>query len=137
MERQASDPGVTQDLTVLYNKNAKSKLSTEPQLFVQIPKFLPTAQDTSKAPNSGMQITYNAVNTAGPQYQSFLIGGYLLYIGTVPVMVGNTTITLVPTPTEILTVQQMLGSTVPVTVTQPDKFTITGIGNNWMVIARA
>lgn len=138
LENQSADPGVTQDLTILYNKNATSAVSTEPQLFAQIPKFLPTPQDTDPGPNIGMQLTYNNVDTAGPQYHSFLIGGYLIYIGEILPVVGNVTVTLVPTPSEILTVQQMLGSTVPVTVTQPNKFTIQGIGgNHWVVIAKA
>lgn len=138
-EKQTADPGVTQDLTVLYNKNATSAASTEPQLFAQIPQFLPTAQDTNPGPNAGMQLTYNKVNIAGPQYQSFLIGGYLLYMGTVGAgVLGDVIVTLVPKPSEILMVQQGTGSTLPVLVTQPDKFTINGqFITNFMVIARA
>jgi len=97
---QTDDPGVTQDLTVLYCKNAPSQAGTQPQLFVQIPKFLPTDNDSTNAPNEPMQLTYNSVNIAGPVYQSFLPGGYLIYFGsttniTVP-------ITLSPAPTKIL-----------------------------------
>jgi hypothetical protein len=111
-ENQSADPGVTNDYTVLYSKNAAAKTGgPQPQLFVQIPQFLPNAQDTRNAPNIGMQLTYNTVNTAGPQYQSFLVGGYILYFG---VDSGTTsgsgstsnpiqdTITLVPAPTKIL-----------------------------------
>ncbi len=137
MEKQTSDPGVTQDLTVLYGKNATSASSTEPQLFVQIPKFLPTPQDTFKGTTIGMQITHNVVNIIGPQYQSFMIGGYLLYMGITPVAIGPHTVTLSPTPTEILNVQVTQGITFPVTVIQPNKFTIQGSSINWMVIAKA
>ena len=105
MENQPSDPGVSLSLSVLYNKNAVSASSPspgQPQLFVQIPTFLPTSLDTTKASNSGMQLTYNSVGTAGPnQYYSFLPGGYILYFGittgTLPI-----TITLSPTPTKII-----------------------------------
>jgi hypothetical protein len=78
-----SDPGVSEDLNVLYCKNADSQLGMQPQLFLQIPKFLPNQFDFTSNPNSGMQITYNQVNTSGPVYQSFLVGGYLIFFGTV------------------------------------------------------
>ena len=48
-----------------------------------------------------MQLTYNTVNTSGPnQYQSFLPGGYILYLGTTNTV--GSKITLVPQPTKIL-----------------------------------
>jgi hypothetical protein len=97
---QSADPGVTQDLAVLYCKNATSKSGTQPQLFVQIPKFLPNQNDTTQAENTGMQLTYNSVNTAGPVYQSFLPGGYLLYFGSTSNIAVN--ITLSPAPTQIV-----------------------------------
>lgn len=99
--KQLVDPGVTEDLDVLYSKNATSNVSTQPQIFLQIPEFLPTKLDTSKPGNPPMQLTYNTVNIVGPnQFQSFLPGGYLFYFGsttdiTVP-------ITLSPIPTSIL-----------------------------------
>ena len=100
LENQLNDPGVTQDLDALYNKNAISLASTQPQLFIQIPKFLPTKNDPTNAPNVGMQLTYNVVNTAGPQYQSFMAGGLLVYWGsTTNVAVP---IVLSPSPTKIL-----------------------------------
>lgn len=100
MENQSSDPGVMQDLTVLFNKNAPSASGTQPQLFVQIPKFLPTSADPTDAKNISMQLTYNSVNTIGPQYQSFLPGGYLLYFGSTNTI--GSAIVLSPIPTEIL-----------------------------------
>jgi len=136
-ENQTADPGVTLDQTILYNKDASSAASTEPQLFAQIPQFLPTDVDTNTAPNIGMQLTYQQVNTAGPQYQSFLVGGYLIYFGTQAFLAGNTTVTLSPTPTEILNVQISFAQPV---VTQPDKFTISLIlplTLSYMVIAKA
>ena len=102
-QNQTLDLGVTEDLTVLYAKNATSNIATEPQLFVQIPKFLPTEIDTTEATNAPMQLTYNAVNVAGPIYQSFLPGGYIIYFGMIT---ANSlipyTITLSPVPTKIL-----------------------------------
>lgn len=103
MQRQAttfSPTGVT-DGAVLFARNATSKAGTQPQLFVKIPKFLPGQK------NDSMQLTYNQVNIAGPQYQSFLMGAYLIYMGSES---GNTAsntiisiqITLSPAPTKIL-----------------------------------
>jgi len=100
MELLANDPGVDTDLVSVYSKNATSAVSTEPQVFVQIPKFLPTINDTTNAANIGMQLTYNKVNVVGPQYQSFIAGGYLVYIGSTTDI--TLTITLSPIPTKIL-----------------------------------
>lgn len=100
LEKQTADPGVTQLLDALYCKDATSNAGTQPQLFVQIPKFLPTILDTRNAPNNPMQLTYNAVNTAGPIYQSFLAGGYLVFFGTTNNIALN--ITLSPAPTTLL-----------------------------------
>ena len=103
-----SDPGVTKGLTALYVKEAtQATAGPQPQLFVQIPKFLPTILDTTNAPNKGMQLTYNTVNVAGPIYQSFLVGGYLVYLGeltgmTVPNATLALTVTLTPAPTKLL-----------------------------------
>lgn len=99
LEAQANDPGVTQDLVALYCKNATSKIDTQPQLFAQIKQFLPTSIDTTTAQNTPMQLTYNTVNTSGPQYQSFVAGGLLVFFGSttnVPI-----TITLSPSPSVI------------------------------------
>jgi len=108
LEKQAADPGVTEDLAVLYCKDITSRAGVQPQIFVQIPKFLPTGQDTNDVENTGMQLTYNEVNTAGPVYQSFLPGRLLFYFG---VVTGNTTpnvliadtVSLSPPPSLLLT----------------------------------
>ncbi len=103
MQKQSADPGVTEDLTVLYAKDATSNLSTEPQIFVQIPKFLPTNKDPTNATNAPMQLTYNSVGVAGPVYYSFLPGGYLVYFGMqTAVAVSPTTITIAPIPKSLL-----------------------------------
>lgn len=102
LELQSADPGVSQDLAVLYAKNATSNLGTQPQLFVQIPKFLPNQNDPNLVENVGMQLTYNTVNTAGPLFQSFLAGGYLIYFSSTSNIAVN--ITLSPAPTQILMV---------------------------------
>lgn len=162
--RQTADPGVTEDLAVLYAKNATSRAGTQPQLFVQIPKFLPTPQDTTNAQNTGMQLTYNTVNTAGPIYQSFLPGGYLLYQGSVS---GNTapnvliaqTVILSPAPTSILiaiatpNTMTSVGTPTPFNVSTTintltnDRFVINSTGNGsggsipysfvWVAIGKA
>jgi len=102
MELQTTDPGVTDTYDVVYCKNATTHAGTQPQLFVQVPKFLPTINDPRNKENVPMQLTYNQVNTAGPVYQSFLAGGYLLYFGTTSNIATN--ITLSPAPTKILSV---------------------------------
>jgi hypothetical protein len=99
-ELQTTAPGVTLDLDVLFSMTASSKLGSQPQLFLQIPKFLPTLLDTNNPGNPAMQLTYNSVNTAGPVYQSFLAGGYLLFFGSTSNIATN--ITLSPAPTAIL-----------------------------------
>lgn len=99
-ELQTVDPGVTEDLVALYSKNVTTKVDTQPELFFQIKKFLPTEFDTYPAENTPMQLTYNTVNTAGPVYQSFLPGGYVIYFGSTNDITTN--ITLSPAPTTIL-----------------------------------
>ncbi len=119
-----------------------------PQLFVKVPRFLPTTLDTTPQPQtSEMQLTYNVVNLAGPIFQSFLPGGYILYMATTTTTGSNITVT--PTPTKIVMVQAVCQATrvskIPfqcnVTVTQPDKFLITSdapaLSNfRYMVIAQ-
>ncbi len=96
------NPSVTENLDVLYSKLAISKVAPagEPQLFVKIPKFLPTDLDRTPASNKEMQLTYSTVNTAGPQYQSFFPGGYVMYTGSTTNY--NVNIVLSPEPTAIL-----------------------------------
>ena len=111
MQKQTVDPGVTEDLTALYCKDASSRAGTQPQLFLQIPKFLPTALDPTAAENDPMQLTYNAVGLTAPIYYSFLPGGYLVYFGSAVVIgappAATVTITLSPLPTSILCAQAM------------------------------
>lgn len=78
MQKQDDDLPVLKNSVVMYPKNVTSKVNTQPQLFFRIPKFLP-----NEVPNTPMQLTYNTVNTAGPVYQSFIPGGYLLFMGMV------------------------------------------------------
>jgi hypothetical protein len=154
MEKQTVDPGVTQDLTVLYCKDTTTSIDTQPQIYAQIPKFLPTSLDTNNVPNDPMQLTYNYVNTAGPtQYQSFLPGGYVLYFGSV--VGAGVTITLSPKPSKILMAQAIPQGTynpagqvnVPydtgIVITQSDKLKVdsgsapAGATFLWLAIAKA
>lgn len=100
LQRQTTDPTVEGNETILYCKNATSNAGTQPQLFLRIPTFLPTQFDARVSTNTPMQLTYNEVNTAGPVYQSFLVGGYLIYFGTVNAI--PSTVTLAPAPTSIV-----------------------------------
>ena len=156
MQNQTRDFGIgnTQSLAILYSKNAPAATGgPQPQLFVQIPKFLPTELDTTKFNNPGMQLTYNTVNTSGPIYQSFLPGGYILYFGSTTT-IGNP-IVLSPIPTKILCVQAIPQGTssfggqtnipydVGVVVTQPGTIQINstrapgGAKFLWLAIAQA
>lgn len=99
LEALPSDPSVIDDLVSLYSKNAVAKSGNQPQLFTQILKFLPTANDPNNPGNPGMQLTQSTINTVGPnQFQSFLPGNFMLYFGTVT---ANGTVTLNPAPTTI------------------------------------
>lgn len=145
-EKQTVDPGITQDLAVLYAKQTVSGAGSQPQLFVRIPKFLPTNLDTTNAPNNPMQLSYNQVNIAGPQYQSFIAGNYLVFIGSTSNIA--TPIVLSPSPTQIIAVFTMPNSfngATPfqsgATVTQPNTFKINSFNATgsytftWMAIA--
>ncbi len=149
MQNQTTDPGVTEDLAALYAKNATAATGgTQPEVFVQIPQFLPI----STAPNVGMQLTYPTVNVAGPIYQSFLPGGFVFYFGSTNTI--GTPITLTPTPTSILCAHAVPQGTsasggatnvpydVGVVVTQPATIKINstrapgGATFLWMAIAK-
>lgn len=154
-QNQTLDPGVTNNYTVLYSKTASSAAGSQPQLFSQIPKFLPVDIEQGNEPNLPQQMTYNTVNTAGPdQFQSFLPGGYILYFGST--VTNAVPITLSPTPTKILAAfaypqgtQTVSG--VPntpyataIAITQPGTLKINAVvpgGGNpkflWMAIAQA
>lgn len=151
-QEQTGDPGIVGDMIALYNKQAPSALGSQDQLFIQIPQFLPTNTDPTPAPNDPMQLTYNQVNTAGPIYQSFLIGGYLLFFGqaisggSTPTTPTFAQITLSPMPTKILCVEAypiVIGQDMWVTIDTTAKFTMRskaapdGSTFLWMAIAQS
>lgn len=97
-EQQSTDPGVTSNYVAVYAKSVTNNIGTEPQAFIQIPKFLPNSQE-----NLPEQISYHQVNTTGvPVYQTFLPGGYVMYFGTVTAV--PVTITLLPACKKIASV---------------------------------
>ena len=73
LTQQTVDPVIDNDFVALYTKNATSNISTTLQIFERIQQF------NADIANTPIQLTYDQVNTAGPQYQSFLAGGYLIY----------------------------------------------------------
>lgn len=93
-QQQIADPGAL-NYDSLYCKANPSSSGTHLQLFLQVPQFLPSSQ-----PNLPQQLTFNQVNTAGPQYQSFLPGGFIMYFGMITTV--PTVITLSPTPSQIV-----------------------------------
>jgi hypothetical protein len=123
-EKQTDDPEVTDDQVTVYAKDTVDVFGTEPQLFAKI-------LESDNLPNLPFQLTLNQVNTTGPnQYQSFVMGGYLVYVGKTNNIAAN--ITLVPAPLRILCAQavpQAVGGTgIPYTagvvVTDPDTIKI-------------
>ena len=126
LEKLASDPGVINDLVSLYSKDAVANSGTQPQLFAQILKFLPTPNDPTDAPNIGMQLTQSTVNVVGPnQFQSFLPGNFMLYFGTVT---ANGTVTLSPAPT---TIHAVLAVPNNITLSIPSLVSVVVNANNF------
>jgi len=104
LQNQTLDPGVTEDLAVLYSKTVTQTGTPQPQLHVQIPTFLPTPDDRTIAPNEPMLLTYSSVDVAGPIFYSFLPGGYLIAFGIVTGAAITSTINMPVATTKILTV---------------------------------
>lgn len=143
LENQTSDPAVLGDFVALYNKEATSQLGTQPQLFARIRQILPLVT------NSPMQLTYNTVNTVGPnQFQSFLMGGLLLFVGSTNNIAVP--ITLVPSPSSLqiaIAIPTNLNGGAPnnvsTTLTQPNQFKIdstNAVAGNvfyWLAIGKA
>lgn len=96
-QQQSVDPIVDGDFDSLYGKSVNTNSGTAQEIFARIPVFLP-----NEKPNDPMQLTFNVVNTAGPVYQSFMVGGYIVYFGQTNNIAVP--ITLSPAPTEILCV---------------------------------
>ncbi len=96
LQGQSSDPTVSGNFDSLYSKSITTNSSTSQELFLRIPKFLPDKNNTP------MQLTFNSVNTAGPVYQSFMAGGYIVYFGETNNIAVP--ITLSPKPLKILCV---------------------------------
>jgi hypothetical protein len=101
LQQQGSIPSNEGGFDSLYSYVANAAFGPTLEIFARIPQFL-----TLDKPNNQTQLTYHAVNVAGPQYQSFLAGGYIIYFGTatqntlnIPL---NSLITLSPAPSKIL-----------------------------------
>lgn len=78
LQQQFTNPIVDGSFVSLFSAPINYFSNVTQELLVAIPQFLPP-----EFPNNPMQLTYNSVNTAGPQYQSFIAGGYVLYWGKV------------------------------------------------------
>lgn len=99
-EEQSVDPVVDDEFVSLYAKEVVGFALTQPQIFARIQEFLPTDNDQMAAPNDPMQMTFYNVNTAGPIYQSFVMGGYLVFFGQTTDVTAN--IVLSPGTTSIV-----------------------------------
>lgn len=143
LQRQAADPVIDGDFADIYSKLVNAFFGLSQQVFAKVPQFLPNA-----FPNDPMQLTFNTVNTAGPQYQSFMAGGYIVYFGQTTNIAA--TITLSPAPTEIVCVIANANSVnfagnpndVGVIVINNFQFNITSSGSaiphffTWVAIAK-
>lgn len=100
LQEQVIDPTINSNFADLFSKIISAQSGFSQELHAMIPKFLP-----NNKPNTPQQLTFNQVNTAGPnQYQSFIAGGYIVYFGKVTQagVAAAITVTLVPAPTEIV-----------------------------------
>lgn len=145
---RANIPVTPENGSVLYSRQAPSKAGIQPQLFLRPPDFLPTNQDSTTIDSTPMQLTYNTVNLTAPIFQSFLIGGYFIYFGSVSGMTAGIDIKtvdvviLVPAPTKLIFAQaapntvtsssaaQNFTIAVQLNTTTNDRFTVTTSGNN-------
>ena len=147
------DPSVTVTWPTLFAKNSSTKGGTITALYSKIPVFLPAGFiDSGSVQNPSVQWTYNSVALTATtpsktsSYQSFLFGGYLIYMNQTILTSAKTTITLTPAPTKILSVIAQPTSTdasVPypcsVNVVTSNTFTIegtVGITYQWIAIAQ-
>lgn len=107
-EKQTVNPTIAGNFADVFSKLVTSNSGSSQQLFGMIPQFLPNPYV-----NDPMQLTFNTVNTAGPVYQSFLPGGYVLYFGSTSNIAVP--ITLSPAPSAILCI-----------IANPNNFTTIG-----------
>lgn len=100
LQEQQIDPTISGNFADLFSKIISATSGFSQELHAMVPKFLPNR------PNTPQQLTFNSVNTAGPVYQSFIAGGYIVYFGKVT-QVGAAAallVTLSPIPSEIVCV---------------------------------
>jgi len=138
LTQQTADPTIDNDFVSLYAKTAVQASGNSLQIFERIQQFKPTI------PNDPIQLTFSTVNVAGPQYQSFLPGGYILYVGSESGTAINANnlafnITVSPTPSILLTpiaatntssarsgaLPGQIGCKICTNITAVNKFTIT------------
>lgn len=100
LQQQLIDPTINSNFADLFSKIISAQSGMSQELHAMIPKFL-----SNNKPNTPQQLTFNVVNTTGPdQYQSFIAGGYIIYFGKVTQtgIAIAIPITLSPVPTEIV-----------------------------------
>jgi hypothetical protein len=95
-DNQITDPPVTNNLVALYAKKYPANVG-QPELFLRIKNFLPNGMQ-----NYPMMWTLNTVSLSSP-YQSFLLGGYIIFWGSATRSGPDTTlITLSPAPSSLI-----------------------------------
>lgn len=128
---QTVDPGVDNTFDAVYCKSVVAASGTNQQIFVQIPQFLPNNQ-----PNLPQQLTFDVVNVAGPQYQTFLPGGYLMYFGVAAVVTQGVAIpiTINPLSSGLILALANANNLFSVITNQPDDVTTQVTGPNSFTI---
>lgn len=101
-QTQTSNDDVPGGTANMFSKSVTNATSTQPHLFTKVARFLPNGNNSAMADNVPLQLTYNKVSTTGPIYQSFMIGGYLLFMGQTNNIAAD--IVLTPSPSRILSV---------------------------------
>lgn len=93
-QQQTVDPVVTGDWGTIYCKSVSSATGTRNQLFFRTKQFVPNQT------NAPQQFTFNQIQLSGTSQQTFLIGGFLLFLGAANITAGSapisTTINLSP-----------------------------------------
>lgn len=97
----SADQEVTGDWGTFYCKESASATGAKNQLFYRTRQFVPNQT------NLPQQITFTQVNNSGANQQTFLMGGFLIYMGSFSLMSGGggsptvQDITVSPNPTSI------------------------------------
>ena len=111
MKVQASIPPVIQNVGTLFCKSVANGIGTTNQIFYSNFPII----DGNINPKNVNQLTYNQIIYSGSQQQTFIFGGYVIFIGKIAVVASSSiTVTLSPTISSIISVSGLLESGLPI-----------------------